>query len=77
MKYTRGFSTIELILFLLIAGILLFLATPFLRSLSFNSKEETNKLVRDSPIFSNESNLSSLSKEIPDTNQSSDLPDSD
>jgi competence protein ComGC len=77
MKYTRGFSTIELILFLLIAGILLFLATPFLRSLSFNSKEETNKLVRDSPNFSNESNLSSLSKEIPDTNQSSDLPDSD
>jgi len=76
MKYTRGFSTIELILFLFIAGILLFLATPFLRSLSFNSKEETNKLVRDSPIFSNESNLSSLSIEIPDTNQSSDLPDS-
>lgn len=74
MKYYRGFSTIELILFLCIAGILLFLAIPFLRSLSSTSTKGTYDTTSASPFISEDSNFSSRSKKIPDTNQSTDLP---
>ena len=42
MKKTHGYSIIELILFLCIAGILIFLAIPFLKSISNTTPIEDN-----------------------------------
>ena len=42
MNKTHGYSIIELILFLCIAGILIFLAIPFLKSISNSTPIEDN-----------------------------------
>lgn len=42
MKNSHGYSIIELILFLCISGILVFLAIPFLKSFSNTSPIEAN-----------------------------------
>lgn len=50
MKKSHGFSVLEFILFLLIVGILTFLAIPFLRSLCFfpTVEQDHNKLSAES-----------------------------
>ena len=63
MKNTRGFSLIELILFLCIIAIIVFLALPFLRSLSLSlnsdsQAKDTSSAVSISTEESMDKNLS-------------------
>ena len=63
MKNTRGFSFIELILFLCIIAIIVFLALPFLPSLSLtqNSDSQVNDSSSAVPISTEESMDKNLS----------------
>ena len=63
MKHTRGFSLIELILFLCIIAIIVFLALPFIPSLSNTQNSEsqakdTSSAVQISTEESMDTNLS-------------------
>jgi len=70
MKNTRGFSLIELILFLCIIAIIVFLALPFLPSQPFAKNSESQAKDTSSAI--------SVSSEEPmDTNLSIPLPSLD
>jgi competence protein ComGC len=76
MKKPHGYSIIELILFLCITGILIFLAIPFLKSFSNTTSTktkdaftETNKAVSNTPLFSTQNPK--------DSNQSTALPSAD
>jgi Tfp pilus assembly protein FimT len=68
MKNTRGFSLIELILFLCIIAIIVFLALPFLTSLSLtqNSDSQVNDSSSAVPISTEESMDTNLSFPLPD-----------
>jgi Tfp pilus assembly protein FimT len=63
MKNTRGFSLIELILFLCIIAIIVFLALPFLPSLSLslNSDSQAKDTSSAVSIFTEESMDKNLS----------------
>ena len=73
MKKTHGYSIIELILFLCIAGILIFLAIPFLKSFSNTTPIEANDASTDANNV--RSGTPSISPQNPkDSNQSTPLP---
>lgn len=58
MKQYRGFSSFELILFLCIVGILIFLAVPFVKSIPLFSEgipDSDSPVVFDNPSLSNHS----------------------
>lgn len=75
MKQTHGYSIIELILFLCITGILIFLAIPFLKSFSNTTTKtkdaftETNNAGSNTPLTSPQN--------LKDSNQSTALPSAD
>jgi Tfp pilus assembly protein FimT len=68
MKHTRGFSLIELILFLCIIAIIVFLALPFIPSLSLtqNSESQAKDTSSAVPIATEESMDTNLSIPLPD-----------
>jgi Tfp pilus assembly protein FimT len=68
MKNTRGFSLIELILFLCIIAIIVFLAMPFIPSLSLtqNSESQAKDTSSAVPIATEESMDTNLSIPLPD-----------
>ena len=71
MNKTHGYSIIELILFLCITGILIFLAIPFLKSFSNTTPIEANDASTDAV----RSGTPSISPQNPkDSNQSTPLP---
>ena len=76
MNKTHGYSIIEIILFLCISGILIFLAIPFLKSIS------NTMPIEDHDAFTEANNVgsgtSSNSPQNPkDSNQSTPLPSAD
>jgi len=74
MKKSHGYSIIELILFLCITGILIFLAIPFLKSFSNTTPIEANDASTDAV----RSGIPSISPQNPkDSNQSTALPSVD
>ncbi|MDA7822050.1 hypothetical protein N9A58_00520 [Opitutales bacterium] len=76
MKNTHGYSIIELILILCIAGILIFLAIPFLKSISNTTPIEDNDAFTEANNVG--SGTSSNSPQNPkDSNQSTPLPSAD
>ena len=68
MKNTRGFSLIELILFLCIIAIIVFLALPFIPSLFItqNSESQAKDTSSAVPIATEESMDTNLSIPLPD-----------
>ena len=68
MKNTRGFSLIELILFLCITAIVVFLALPFLPSQPFyqNSDSQAGDSSSAVPVSSEEPMDANLSAPLPD-----------
>ena len=68
MKNTRGFSLIELILFLCIIAIIVFLALPFIPSLSLtqNSESQAKDTSSTVPISTEESIDTNLSVPLSD-----------
>jgi Tfp pilus assembly protein FimT len=68
MKNTRGFSLIELILFLCIIAIIVFLALPFIPSLSLtlNSESQAKDTSPAVPISTEESMDTNLSVPLSD-----------
>ena len=73
MKKTHGYSIIELILFLCIAGILIFLAIPFLKSISNTMPIEDNDSFTKSNNVGSGTSLNSP-QNSKDSNQSTLLP---
>jgi Tfp pilus assembly protein FimT len=68
MKNTRGFSLIELILFICIIAIIVFLALPFIPSLPVaqNSDSQAKDASSDVPISTEEPIDTNLSFPLPD-----------
>ena len=73
MKKTHGYSIIELILFLCIAGILIFLAIPFLKSISNTTPIEDNDAFTEANNVGSGTSLNSP-QNPKDSNQSTPLP---
>ena len=76
MNKTHGYSIIELILFLCIAGILIFLAIPFIKSISNTTPIEDNDTFTEAKNVGSGTSLNSPPKPK-DSNQSSPLPSAD
>ncbi len=76
MKKYHGYSIIELILFLCIAGILIFLAIPFLKSISNTMPTEANDSFTESNNVGSSTSLNSQ-QNPKDSNQSTPLPSAD
>jgi len=73
MKKTHGYSIIELILFLCIAGILIFLSIPFFKSISNSTPIEANDAFTEANNVGSGASLNSP-QNPKDTNQSTLLP---
>ena len=74
MKISYGYSIIELILFLCISGILVFLAIPFLKSFSNTSPIEANDAFT---VDVDSGTPSNSPQNLKDSNQTTSLPTAD
>jgi hypothetical protein len=73
MHNSRGYSTIEMFLFVFILGILLFLAVPFIRQINF---DPTSSAISNKPPLTVTKSPSNFTLKTPkniDTNHSSSL----